>query len=166
LLHEARALDVHVQRRSQGVEGYTGSMATEAEIIESVTTAIEGCLALPILERHKRDIISGLLWKITEARGKYKTRYRSRAAMEKGAKVQHEHVFTRKDLTNRILAEPERAREILKSAIACVVTIEEHKRLSKVAESICGWDRYAEVGIEVIDLDGANLPPADSSPGG
>jgi hypothetical protein len=57
--------------------------ATEAEIIESVTAAIEGCLSLPILERHKRDIISGLLWKITEARGKYTTRYRSRASRKK-----------------------------------------------------------------------------------
>lgn len=135
---------------------------TEAEIIESVTTAIEGCLALPILERHKRDIISGLLWKITEARGKYTTRYRSRASMEAGAKLQHDHVFTRKDITDRIIAEPERAREILRHVIACVVTVDEHKRLSRVGEAIRGWDRYTEVGIEVIDTDDGTVatPPA------
>jgi hypothetical protein len=126
---------------------------TEAEIIESATTAIEGCLSLPILERHKRDIISGMLWKITEARGKYTTRHRSRAAMEFGAKVQHEHVFTRKDLTDLIIAEPDRAREILRDAIGCVVTVDEHRRLSRVDRAIRGWDRYAAAGIEVVDTD-------------
>ena len=128
---------------------------TEAEILESVTVMIEGVLTLPILERHKRDVVSGMLWKITEARGKYKTRYRSRGAMESGAQVQHEHVFTRKVLTDRILAKPELAREILRDAIACVVTVEEHQRLSSVSASLRGWDRYKAAGIEVVDTDSA-----------
>jgi hypothetical protein len=54
---------------------------------ESVTIAIEGCLTLPILERHKRDLMSGMLWKITEARGKFTTRYRSRLSMDGAAKL-------------------------------------------------------------------------------
>jgi hypothetical protein len=134
---------------------------TEAEIIESATVAIEGCLQLPIFERHKRDVISGLLWKITEARGKYTTRYRSRGSMEAGAKVQHEHVFTRKDITDRIIAEPERAREILRDAVACVVTVDEHRRLARLGEAIRGWVRYTEAGIEVIDTDDGTVatPP-------
>src|ERR1043165_8704771 len=111
-------------------------MHTEAEIIESATTAIEGCLTLHILERHKRDIISGLLWKITQARGKYTTRHRSRASMEAGATLRHDHVFTRKDITDRIIAEPERAREILRDAIACVVTADEHRRLGRVGPTV------------------------------
>lgn len=133
---------------------YTALVPSEPEIIESVTTAIEGCLALPILERRKRDIISGLLWKITEARGKYTTRYRSRGSMEAGAKLQHEHVFTRKDITDRLIAEPKRAREILRDAIACVVTVDEHRRLSTVDRSLRGWDWYKAAGVEVIDTDG------------
>lgn len=135
-------------------------MPTEAEIIESVTAAIEGCLQLPILERHKRDIISGLLWKITEARGKYTTRYRSKESMAAGAKVEHDHVFTRKDLTDRIIAEPERAREILRDAIACVVTVEEHRRLSRIGPAVHGWDRYTEAGVEVVDTDDGTVAPA------
>ena len=129
-------------------------MPTEDEIIESATTAIEGCLQLPILERHKRDIISGMLWKITEARGKYKTRYRSIGSKEPGVKLQHEHVYTRKDVTDRILAEPERVREILRDAIACVVTVDEHRRLSTVDPSLRGWDRYTAAGVEYEDTDG------------
>jgi hypothetical protein len=132
-------------------------MPTETEIIDSVTMAIVGCLALPIMERHKRDIISGLLWRITEARGKYTTRYRSRASLENGAKLRHDHVFTRKDITDRIIAEPERARTILRDAIACVVTEDEHKRLSKLGEAKRGWDRYTEVAIAVIDTDDGSV---------
>lgn len=126
---------------------------TEVEITESAARAIEGCLNLDILARHKRNIISGMLWKITEARGKYSTRYRSRRSMEVGAKLQHEHVFTRKDLTDRIVADPERVREILCDAIGCVVTVDEHGRLSAVDRSLRGWDRYAAADVEVIDTD-------------
>lgn len=128
-------------------------MPTEAEIIESASQAIEGCLKLDILERHKRDIISGMLWKITEARGKYKTRYRSIRSKENGAKLQHEHVFTRSDITDRIMAEPERAREILRDAIACVVTVDEHRKLTSVDPSLRGWDRYTAAGVDVEDTD-------------
>ncbi len=139
--------------RAARASSYTDPMPTEAEIIESVTIAIEGCLQLPIFERHKRDVISGLLWKITEARGKYETRYRSRGSMESGAKLRHDHVFTRKDITDRIIAEPERAREILRDAIACVVTVEEHERLTRIGETMRGWARYTEAGIEVIHTE-------------
>jgi len=132
---------------------YTAPVPTEAEIIESATRVIEGCLTLDILERHKRDIISGMLWKITEARGKYKTRYRSIGSKEKGAKLQHEHVFTRKDITDRIIAEPERTREILRDAIGCVVTVDEHRKLTTIDPSLRGWDRYTAAGVDVEDTD-------------
>jgi hypothetical protein len=81
--------------------------------------------------------------------------------MEAGVKLQHEHVFTRKDITDRIIAEPERAREILRDAIACVVTVDEHRRLSRIGEAMRGWERYTEAGIEVIDTDDGSVatPP-------
>src|SRR5258706_16022661 len=131
---------------------------TEAEIIESVIVAIEGILPLPILEQHKRDIVSSLLWQITEARGKYTTRYRSQASKEPGAKLRHDHVFTRKDITARILATPEQAREILRDAIGCVVTVEEHRRLSPFDRTHRGWERYNAAGIDVVDMDATPEP--------
>ena len=119
---------------------------TEQEILESAASVIEAVLKLSVLERHKRDVISGMLWKITEARGKYKTRYRSRASLvESGATLQHEHVFTRKDLAERILATPERLREILSDAIGCVVTVEEHRRLSTVDHNLSVTSRLGTI---------------------
>lgn len=130
----------------------------EASIVESATVAIESILRLPILDRHKRDLIDTMLWKMTEARGKWKTRYRSRAAREAGKceKLQHEHVYTRKDITDQLLAAPSQARKILRSVIGCVVTKEEHDKLTAASRKypdLKGWQRYEAAGIEVVDMD-------------
>lgn|GEM_PF-4378088 len=53
---------------------------TPDDILESATTLVEATLALNILDTHKRDVINAMLWKITEARGKYTTRFRSTGA--------------------------------------------------------------------------------------
>jgi hypothetical protein len=132
---------------------------SEAEIVESAITAIEGILKLPILKQHKYGLIDGMIWTITQARGKYTTRYRSRAALDapKGAKLQHEHVTTRKHLVNSILQHPERAREIAARAVGCVITKEEHQRLTRITREqphLTGWQRYEAAGIEVVDTDG------------
>lgn len=84
----------------------------EDHVLESITTLAEAALALNILESHKRDVINMALWKVTEARGKYTTRFRSTGAMNapKGTKLQHEHVIPRKDLIDAIMLEPSRTR--------------------------------------------------------
>ncbi|MGZ5445015.1 MAG: hypothetical protein ACXW5U_18935 [Thermoanaerobaculia bacterium] len=132
-------------------------MTRESEILESAITIVEGVLRMPVLERHKRGIISGMIWAITEARGKYRTRYRSKASLQKPTpKLHHEHVLTRKDLTDRIMAEPDKVREILSEAVACVVTVEEHRKLAQAERqnpALRGWDRYIVAGIEWVDTD-------------
>lgn len=142
---------------------------TEAEIIESAISGIEGILGLPILDAHKRDIINGMLWTITEARGKYTTRYRSKGAFDapKGTKLQHEHVIPRKQLVERIMREPYAAREHLSTAIGCVVTVEEHRRLTSIDRTQPGlhaWERYAAAGITVIDTDDPNASVPAAAP--
>ena len=144
-------------------------MASEAAIIESAITTIEGILDLPVLEQHKRDLINGMLWTVTEARGKYTTRYRSKGALEapSGTKLQHEHVFPRKQLVDRIMREPYAAREHLSTAIGCVVTVEEHRRLTAIDRTqpgLHGWERYVAAGITVIDTDDPNAPLPAAAP--
>lgn len=71
-------------------------------------------------------------------------------------KLQHEHVFPRKELIKAIMGEPARVRELLTSAVACVVTQEEHRRLSEVTRrqsDLKGWDRYAAADIAYVDID-------------
>ncbi|MEO8381116.1 MAG: hypothetical protein ABI779_15745 [Acidobacteriota bacterium] len=131
---------------------------TETDVLESAITLVEATLELNILEWHKRDVINGMLWSITQARGKYTTRFRSTAASNArpGTKLQHEHVVTRKALTDAILREPQRASELLGTATGCVVTIDEHTRLTRITREqphLRGWERYTAAGIEIIDTD-------------
>lgn len=131
---------------------------TEKDILESATKLVEAILGLDVLDAHKRDVINGMLWSITQARGKYATRFRSTAACAapKGTKLQHEHVIPRKELVAAIMNEPARTREILSTAIACTVTAEEHKHLTLISRQqphLKEWDRYRAAGITWRDLD-------------
>jgi ribosomal protein L16 Arg81 hydroxylase len=107
-----------------------------------------------ILSGHYRELLSTLLWKITEAESqKYKTRFQTQGAIEcsdKG-KLRHEHVYQRKQMIARLLnAKPEEVDGILEKAVGCTVTIDEHSRLAKWDDEY-GWDRYRKAGLVVID---------------
>lgn len=122
---------------------------------ESATAAAEMVLAarsrfyLP----HVRVLLSQIIWLYTEADGKWNTRFRSRAAFGQPPSVlHHEHVVPRKLLIDRMLASPERAREIMQAAVACCVLRSEHALLNAVSPEVESWDRYLEAGIEVVDL--------------
>lgn len=139
--------------------------ANESDVLESAITLVEATLALNILDRHKQDVINGMLWSITQARGKYTTRFRSTEAMTapKGTKLQHEHVIPRKELISAIIKEPLRARELLTTAIACTVTVKEHQRLTAISREqpeLRGWSRYEAAGIVWHDTDERETKPA------
>ncbi|HSO00847.1 MAG TPA: hypothetical protein VLS89_21295 [Candidatus Nanopelagicales bacterium] len=108
---------------------------------------------LQISRAHKKLVISDMLWKITEAPyGKHTTELRTAAALRKSEKLQHEHVFPRAWLVERIIALPDRVDEIVaRHAIACTVTEREAKQLNKVKE-LEGWARYRHLGIRVMRL--------------
>jgi hypothetical protein len=46
---------------------------------------------------------------------------------------------------------PDKVDDILKSAIGCIVTTEEHALLSRFDKECDGWDRYEKAGVIVID---------------
>ena len=122
----------------------------------SAVALAEFAATSPALDaEHRRKTLSLALWFATEADGKYKLRFRSAEARELGPsdrrQLRHEHVQTRKQLIDEIVAEPSRAREIVLSALACVVTDNEHQRLTAVSEDIQGWDRYIVAGVDVYD---------------
>jgi hypothetical protein len=107
-----------------------------------------------VLSAHYRQLLSVLLWKITEAEvPKYKTRFQSQGALggSDKAKLRHDHVFQRSKMIAVLeKAAPDEIDDILKDAIGCTITIEEHTRLSKFDEEY-GWERYRKAGIMVIN---------------
>jgi len=107
-----------------------------------------------VLSAHYRELLSVLLWKITEADGKHNTRFKSQRALrcrDKG-KLRHDHVCQRSKMIAALeKAAPRKVDKILRTAIGCTVTKKEHRRLSKFDKKYDSWKRYQKAGIKVID---------------
>ena len=117
--------------------------------IESAIVAIKALLPLDLYLSHKKELLSICIWKITEADGKLKVRYWSEDALSASQKnLRHEHVFERKELISRLLS-GENVDVVVRNAIACLVTKDEHVVLSSSGKS--GWDRYMDCNIKVFD---------------
>jgi hypothetical protein len=109
-----------------------------------------------ILPPHYRELLKILLWKITEAESqKHKTRFQSKGATEctDRGKLRHEHVYQCSKMIDVLLkARPEDVDCILKDAVACTVTMDEHYLLAKFDDDH-GWDRYRKAGLVVINTE-------------
>jgi hypothetical protein len=112
---------------------------------------------LDLYPPHRKKFLKLALGKLTEAEGcsKKKTRFRSRASLTTPQDVQHEHVYPRARMADALLANPTRVEEIVAQAVGCVVTVEEHEKLTEIDRDfpeVDGWARYEKAGIVVIDM--------------
>lgn len=92
-------------------------------------------------------------------------RYRSEAVITQvGLKIQRDHAYPRAALLAELLgASPDLESIIDRAQCCCVVTEDEHKRLSGVTTA--GWARYKHAGIIVYDmLHGRRLVPDSGDP--
>ncbi len=122
------------------------------EIIDSAVLAVKQILEMKdVLEKHKKEMLSDMIWKISEANGKWNTRYFSEGVLDdKDAKIHHEHVITRKEIITQLLENPKDYKNILLNVTACIVTTDEHDLLG-MQNSVSGWDRYKKAGVKVYD---------------
>ncbi len=119
-----------------------------------------------LLYKHRKKMLSEVLWLISEADGKYSTRYRSKEVVRLAREVpdceepiHHEHVNPRKKVTEFILSQqkrflkhPRSLEKLLDETVGCVVTRREHDNLMKSGD---GWERYKNVPV----LDMSHTPP-------
>lgn len=122
------------------------------ENITSATNAIGQILNMKnILDKHKKELLSVMIWKISEANGKWNLNYLSEETLsEEDVSIYHEHVVTRQELIKLLLAQPDQYKKILSKVTACLVTKSEHNLLEK-HKHLSGWDRYKKAGIKVFD---------------
>ena len=120
-------------------------------------------------EQRFKDLIDVLLWKHTEAHGKYiGCKYWSTGALESlkihNNKVvtskrddpvyalRHEHIYPKNETIQRLLGLEtptlDSINEILKLNIGVVVTVEEDFRLSKHGNLNDPWQRYRDANVE------------------
>jgi hypothetical protein len=124
----------------------------------SAVTLIKYVLAArqpDILPAHRQELLGILLCKLTEAESvhKHRTRFQSEGALARNdkTKLQHEHVYQQEKMVAALEeAKPHEIDDILRNAVGCTVTVEEHRRLSKFDKDY-GWDRYRKAGIKVKD---------------
>jgi hypothetical protein len=120
------------------------------------------------LNRYSYEFLRFGLWKITEAQTrKYETRYcsgsiwesqdwRLPTLKERIRNTRHDHVFRCELMIPKLLHSTDQELELLiESSIGCVVTIDEHDRLTAHdrGDEIDGWSRYRRSGISVIDAE-------------
>ena len=125
------------------------------ERLASAIKAAEALVNLDLYPQHKRELLSICVWKATEVDGKFNTRFCTQGALEAGpeTKLNHEHVIERKKLVDRMLV-GEPVADVLKAAVACIVTVDEHRLLTDLSRThpdLEGWERYEAAGIKVVD---------------
>src|SRR5438445_2518522 len=81
-----------------------------------------------VLPFHRRQLLTVLLWKLTLAEStKYNTRFQSARALRDKDKLRHDHVFQRSKMIAALeKATPDEVDDILKIAVGCTITKEEH----------------------------------------
>jgi hypothetical protein len=105
-----------------------------------------------VLPEHLHELLATMIWKITEADGKYKTRHQSHGALQCNDKklLRHDHVYPKGKMIEELLkAKPEEVDSILRNAVGCTVTLGEHARLSKFDNEHYGWVRYQKAKVSV-----------------
>lgn len=110
-----------------------------------------------LIPEHRREFLKLAPWKVTVAEGrtKYKTQFRSREAISNppGTKLEHDHVFQRSLMVDALLsASPDAVDTIIKGAVACTISKQEHDRLKQFGH-LDGWDRYRAAGIVIVDTE-------------
>lgn len=145
---------------------YGASSESKAIIVSATKLARLALENEDLRPSHRRKMLSDSIWYITEADGKWKTRFKSQEVLrlakddpESLVKINHEHVFTRKTLIAQMIArreellrDPGKLSDLLESAVGCVVTRDEHVRLGTGS----GWERYKGM-VAVCDTE--KVPP-------
>lgn len=144
----------------------------EANLIEAIGLLLE---ADNLYDALRRKLLDAALWAYTENAGvsphpKYNLRFVSAGAkdLDRAASLNHEHVWPRKVLKEKLLAgRPWDHRELSeflrRHAVACTVTTTEHAALGDSRGE--GWARYVSAGILVWDrVEGSYLDLATRQP--
>ena len=125
------------------MKSYQPHADREQKLASAVAIAGLAVSATELYPTHRKELLSIACWKATELDGKYNTRHRSEGILKASgkAKKNHEHVVPRKLLICLMLGHADKADFIIRQAVGCLVTSEEHARLPDAVDGLLGWDR-------------------------
>ena len=147
---------------------YWGPPADEEQVlVAGIATARFAVTCPELFHAYRRELLDNVLWLVSVApSGKYTTRFRSKAAVtDPNAELRHEHVYTRRSLIAQMLEDPACIDQVIRErTIGCVVTKDEHRRLSQFDKTHEGWERYRAAGIEVLDMAAGDFGQIQNGP--
>src|SRR6266536_2718249 len=148
-----------------GIRPYIALWTTdpgEEDRLQSAIALARFALTNPDLtQNHRRRLLNEAIWYRTEGGGKYRVRYRSAGALtlettgvikQWWKHLRHEHVVARATLIAEMHAYPDQVDDILRKAVACIVTPAEHERLKAFDATHYGWERYLAASNDVYDM--------------
>jgi hypothetical protein len=124
--------------------------------LADIKVVLDALRLLTIATPLKKDMLDAALWQVAFATGntqsKFMGRYRSEAVItQAGVKIQRDHAHRRAVLLAELLGpSPDLDSIIERAQCCCLVTEDEHRRLSGIA--IDGWERYGAAEIVVYDM--------------
>ena len=124
--------------------------------LKDVMRVMTNILSLNINIVIKKRMLNHAIWEVAYATGNFKGRYRSQGVIDSVEKeIQRDHVHQKKDTVDRLLKGQASVEQAVENTIHCVVTREEHHRLSdysKLNPEVDGWNRYKNIGVVVYDM--------------
>lgn len=115
----------------------------EAQHLADIETLMRDLQRIKVNPRVQKMMLDRAVWLVVELTGNFYSRYRSEGTTSKvGVRIQRDHIYTRRSLVAELLAGTQNIRSVIDRAKCCVVTKEEHDRLTKVPQTVIGLDRY------------------------
>ncbi|PZQ02462.1 MAG: hypothetical protein DI587_03260 [Variovorax paradoxus] len=144
--------------RAQLLQPYVRAASAEAKISSAYALVKLALADTKMLPAHRKHLLKTAQWWVTEADGKWKTRFRSmevlRLAKEdptSDVRINHEHVYGRAELAELMLLDHTQVEAILELCVGCIVTVDEHRRLT-AQKHVHGWKRYRAANVRVADM--------------
>jgi len=125
--------------------------------IEDIKVLLRSISSLAIGVEIKKRMLRQAIWEVTYAKGNAQGRafgrYRSREVISTpGLQIQRDHIHEMKVLISLLLRESPDVERIVQLADCCVVTKDEHDRLTAIGKTTGGHARYAHAGVVVFDM--------------
>lgn len=157
-------VDTIATRRSHLLAPYARAEAAQSKFVSARELVGIALRETAMLRAHRKHLLKLAQWWVTEADGKWRTRFRSARVIELAhdqpesqVSINHEHVYGRAELAERMLEDPSQVAAILELCVGCIVTVEEHRVLS-AQRGVQGWDRYRAAGVRVLDTAAHGWP--------
>jgi hypothetical protein len=122
-----------------------------------IAMLLDSLRKLPLDGKRLRRILKQAIWEVAYATGNTQSRflgqYRSESVIQNiGLKIERDHVHQMANLIEELLCADCDVQSIVLKSECCIITREEHLRLTSLPRSIDGWERYRHAEIVVMDM--------------